>query len=65
MSKLEKRLLKIIANHSIYSYRKIKGGYEISKSFDILIEAIESAPRFNITLDMAIIQSPIAITRND
>ncbi len=57
MDKLEKKILKIIANHSIYSYDEIETGYKIAKSFDILIEAIESAPKLNISLEMAIMSS--------
>ncbi len=54
MDKLEKKLLKTIANHSIYSYDEIEAGHKIAKSFDVLIEAVESAIRLNITLDRAL-----------
>lgn len=59
MDKLKKKILKAIANHSIFSYQEIEKGYNIAKSFDILIEAMESAPKLNISLEMAIMSSSV------
>lgn len=59
ITKLEKKILKIIARHSTYSISEIKRGYKNAKSIDILMEAVERAPGLNISLDMAIMSSPI------
>jgi len=58
METLEDKILKTIAKHSIYSIEEIKRGYKTGKSIDVLIEAIEQAPKLNISLDMAIMSSP-------
>ncbi len=51
MTNIEKKILKVIAIYSMYSIAEIERGYEIVKSIDILLEALEGAPENNMSLE--------------
>lgn len=47
---MKNKLLKVIAEHTTYSFEECKSIYEQLKSYDGLLFALDAASTFNVTL---------------
>ena len=47
---METEILRTISKHSIFSFEDIKECYDVVRSYDIIVDAIEFAPMFGVSL---------------
>ncbi len=63
MAEMDIEILNVISKYTIFSFKEIKDGYLLTKSFDKLIDATIEAPRIDMPLiDMCILVKDLART---